>query len=864
MKFAPLPPDENERVAELNRYQTLDTLPEQEFDDLTLLASHICDTPIALISLVDSNRLWFKSKVGLDVAEAPRDIAFCSHAILEKDVFIVQDALKDERFHDNPLVIGRPQVRFYAGAPLQTATGHQIGTLCVIDQVPRHLTPEQTFALQALARQVVSQLELRLLLRQEIDAKKQIVATEQKFRAVFEHAPIGLVQLSPAFEFLEANPAFIEWLGYTLEELKGLKVLDVTHPDDLNKSQGQLDNLSKSDYSLIRFQKRYITKDQRTVWAQVTSKSYCVDGIDDYRIFSAIEDITPIKGLELENEVSKKKVSLLLDIAVIANQSKSVQEALEKTMFSICENVGLSIGHVYFVDENDSHLLIPSRLWYVKDSERFQSFKEMTENMTFRKGFSLPGRVLETKTSHWITDVMENKDFLRERLGTNLGIHSGFAFPILVNGACKAVLEFFSDQVIDKDHSILEIAPELGHHLSQVYERERAQALLKAERDAAERATQAKAVFLANMSHEIRTPMNGIIGMTNLLLGSTTDPASLERLKIIQNCGDALLEIINDILDLSKLEADRVELELIPFSLHSTIQEIVELLNTRASEKGVKLSYCPGEEVPAYIIGDSLRFRQVLTNLVSNAVKFTENGKVQISSKSEKLAEGKWRIEFSVKDTGIGIPQHVRSRLFQSFSQVDPSTTRRFGGTGLGLAICKALCEKMGGEIWVESESGQGSTFSFTFLAGETNSAAFEKEIKTSSTFDPEMGKRHPLRILIAEDNRTNQLVAIGLLGKLGYQAEFVANGKEVLKRLEEQSYSLILMDCHMPEMDGFEATQCILDKYKSGRPRIIALTASTMKEDIDRCYKSGMDGFISKPVTIPSLVKVLEECTPL
>jgi len=366
---------------------------------------------------------------------------------------------------------------------------------------------------------------------------------------------------------------------------------------------------------------------------------------------------------------------------------------------------------------------------------------------------------------------------------------------------------------------------------------------------------------LANMSHEIRTPMNGIIGMSNLLLGTATDPLQIERLTIIQNCGNTLLDLINDILDFSKLEADKTELEWLPFNLTHTAREIVELISTRASEKGLTLSYKHDSEVPAWIKGDVTRFRQILTNLVSNALKFTEAGSIEIHS-SGKLKFGKiWEIQVSVKDTGIGIPEELRSKLFQSFSQVDASTTRRFGGSGLGLAICKGLCEKMGGTISIQSEVGKGSTFTFTIEAEECQ--AFEQQ-KVANPFlevDPEMAKNHPLRILIAEDNRTNQLVAAGLLGKLGYQADVAGNGFEVLKCLESRNYDLILMDCHMPELDGFRTTERILSKYGSHRPRIIALTASTLSEDIERCYSTGMDGFIGKPISISALAKSLVAC---
>ena len=380
---------------------------------------------------------------------------------------------------------------------------------------------------------------------------------------------------------------------------------------------------------------------------------------------------------------------------------------------------------------------------------------------------------------------------------------------------------------------------------------------LIASKESAVAAMEAKSTFLANLSHEIRTPMNGIIGMTNLLLGSTSDPKIFDRLKIIQNCGNTLLDLINDILDFSKLEAGRVELEYNPFPLHRTIHETIELLERRAEEKHIRLQYTYDKNVPEWISGDITRFRQILMNLLVNAIKFTHVGGVTINTKARRLDEDNWEIQCSVKDTGIGIAPELQHRLFLSFSQVDASTTRRFGGTGLGLAICKGLCEKMGGTIWLESQEGKGSVFHFTFHGEECDSLASDRSEPFSESLVN--AKSHPLRILLAEDNRTNQIVALGMLEQLGYRCDVAANGKEVLECLERQNYDLIFMDYHMPVMDGIEATKRIIQDFGGRRrPRIIALTASVMKEDIELCLNSGMDGVIGKPVALEDLVNAL------
>lgn len=377
----------------------------------------------------------------------------------------------------------------------------------------------------------------------------------------------------------------------------------------------------------------------------------------------------------------------------------------------------------------------------------------------------------------------------------------------------------------------------------------------------AELASRRKAEFLANISHEIRTPMNGILGICNLLLSSVKDPGHRDHLKIIQSCGSSLVCLINDILDFSKLEAEQVEFESVPFNLPDLVQEIIYLFSASASEKNVLLSYAPETSTPYSVLGDPGRLKQILANLVSNSIKFTNSGRIQIFSEAKRHESGKLEVQLSVKDSGIGISKENQSKLFNFFSQADASTTRKYGGTGLGLAICRKLCEKMGGKIWLNSEMGQGSTFFFTLLLSE----AQENESIYSSALpievDSKMSEKHPLKILVAEDNQVNQIVAIGLLKQLGYVPDLVSNGREALDRLKLESYDIIFMDYHMPQMDGIEATREIRKQYSDpNRPYIIALTASAMKENVEECFSSGMNDFVSKPVQLTDLTKVLSK----
>ena len=517
-------------------------------------------------------------------------------------------------------------------------------------------------------------------------------------------------------------------------------------------------------------------------------------------------------------------------------------------------------------------------------------------------------------------------------------------------------------------------------------------------------ANEAKSAFLANMSHEIRTPMNGIIGMTSLLHETPLTAEQHDYVETIRSSSDALLTIINDILDFSKIEADRLELESQPFHLRECIEGALDLLAARAAEKNLDLAYQIDHQIPEVFSGDVTRLRQILVNLLSNAVKFTEKGEVILSVNGELIsqdpdgANASYTLQFKVRDTGIGIPADRMDRLFQSFSQVDASTTRRFGGTGLGLAISKRLSEMMGGSMWVESKVGQGSTFHFNIQAtavsaparpylrenqpvlqgkkvlivddnatnrlilsrqveiwqmvpqatdspfmalewlrqGQTydavildmqmpdmdgvalassirklkgvnpdlplvmltslgrrevdeegvNFAAFiNKPVKQSAlynvlvgifsghpvhvlpnkpaesqTFDVHMGERLPLRILLAEDNATNQKLSLAILARLGYHADLAANGLEVLQSLDRQPYDVILMDVQMPEMDGLEATKELRKKLPPEKqPYVIAMTANAMQGDREMCLMAGMDDYVSKPIRIEALMKVLE-----
>jgi PAS domain S-box-containing protein len=653
---------------------------------------------------------------------------------------------------------------------------------------------------------------------QDITAVKQIeterFTDKQFYRELFDNAPTGMVAVNPVTgNFVRVNKVAQELYGYSEEELLGKTVTDLTHLDDLSESKHFNGLLINGQIDRHFVEKRYLKKDGSYFWAH-SIISALKDNVGNTMLFIGnFSDITERKRYDqLLQQWSDAFNHAALGI-VLGN---SVTQRVMAANPAFAGMLGYTVDEI--IDFPILEIYSPS------DRDRVKELIAIANN----------------KGSIQYESRMVSK-------GRN-------EIPVQVN------VEAIKDS---NGQPLYRVAT-----VQDISERQAATKALYEAKEFAERAAQARSSFLSNMSHEIRTPMNGIIGLSELALNQSMSEELREYLSKISASSKSLIGILNDILDFSKLEASGIIIENIPFDLDALLDTIRNLFEERALEKNIGFGIEIGEGVPRDLIGDALRIQQILSNLVSNAIKFTGQGKVNIKIAANKSEQSHCQLTFTVQDSGIGIAETDLNKLFKPFSQVDGSITRKFGGTGLGLAISRDLLKLMGGVFRINSTSGEGTTFSFDLILGlveQVEIRELRNRTKSSAGQLTETLKKagaglHGARILVAEDNRVNQVIVSKFLALAGIEVVIVNNGQEVLDILNQQSFDGILMDMHMPVMGGIEATKNIRSNPAYSVLPIIALTAGVTQEEKDGCLNSGMNDFITKPIDSKILISTLNK----
>ncbi len=813
---------EESRIAALKRIGVMDTLPEKIFDNITALASQICATPIALVSLVDENRQWFKSHHGVDITETPRDVSFCSRAI-ERDeaVFEVQNSFEDARFAKNPLVTAQPGAVFYAGAVLRMASGERVGTLCVIDHKPRKLTAQQSNALKFLADQVVALFELRSATERLVTQDQAFADERVKLTNLLGHMPVGVCLLEdPSHRYTYFNSEFEKLMGAN-REILGKSVKEALPSLQSEALLKILNNIYQTGQSYTAKEVHMpSTEADGTVIERYLNFNYEASRRSDGAIYGIAVTCTDVTEIVLSRKVAEDR-GVHLELALHAAQIGTWTLDLQTHLVTWSDRGAEIFGYAHAGDKDIKDAF--NRV-HPEDRQRVQD---------------KIASAIHSSTGHY-----EDVHRIQIPHGNERWVSaSGQVIYEIKNGQKTPVR--YAGTLID------------------VTESTNVKAEILKSRDEAANANAAKSAFLANMSHEIRTPLGAIIGFTDLL--SERDLPLEERTQYLQTIsrnGKSLTRIIDDILDLAKVESGKLAIEQLEFSLHDLVDEVLDLFRERAKSKSLFLRVIAGPEAPERIISDPTRLRQILINLIGNAIKFTEVGGISLSIDTQEKEDRHLQISFRIKDSGIGLTEEEQSRLFVPFMQADNSTTRKFGGTGLGLALSKRLAKALGGDLLIEESAPMiGCTFNFSISARlPVKGARSLKPLSGAGSKLTSVDVLKGLRVLVADDSQDNQQLLRLILAKYGVSVEFADNGADAYQKAISNPYDLILMDIQMPVMDGYEATRKL--RESGFQKPIIALTAHAMAEERARTKAVGCTTHLTKPIDQAELIWTLEEFT--
>ena len=972
-KSCPIPANETERLEELKLLNLIFSAPEELYDDITRIASTLTGSATAVITLIDENTVWFKSKLGGSANEVPRCDSFCQHTIMGHELFEIKDARKSDLFADNPMVEGEPHWRYYAGVPLTMPGNLNVGTLCILDTKPGELTEIQKQTLTFLASTVVHLMTLRksyaeltttqhmLKVLQEIN--EDFIKTPESKRELFkkmldyvlkitgsEYGFIGEVFLQEGRQVLRTYAITdISWneetaalyqkhaqqgmlftnhetlFGYTLKTGETVVSNDpVNDPRSGGTPKGHpplkcymglaikdsKDNLigmmglanKKTGYTeediaflqpfvttcgtmiiaLKSLQERALVEAENREMQQklITAQSIAKLGSWEYDMqrneVTWSDELYTIYEIPKEGKVLNYKAyhSRLHPDDVERNDAIATQAIRSGKEFTFEERLLFPDGKKKTVLVNGYPILneqgeveriqgttqdITTRKWQEEEVQRFFDLAVDLFCIASNNGYFLRTSRSFTTTLGYSETELREKPFLELVHPEDRERTMGEIDFILRGGTSRN----FENRYLSKKNEYVTLSwtatfdaesQLIYASAKDVTERKALEQNLLESQIAAEKA-QAKDTFLANMSHEIRTPLNAIIGFNDILSQTTLTEEQRRNVNFIANASKTLSVLINDILDISKLESGKLDLEHEPFEVEKVVRQVVQMHASKAKAKGIKLMLNYDTEIPDVLMGDETRLSQILINLISNAIKFTESGSVEVRVVDAKQFEDLVSVQFEVKDTGIGIRKDKLDLIFERFTQAESYTTRIYGGTGLGLNIVQSLVELHHGKLDVKSEWGVGSSFSFTIdypIAGAADLKSLE-----DGRHLLEAARLEGMNILLVEDNEHNQILAETYLMKHHATVEIAANGNIALGLLKNKSYDVILMDIQMPIMDGL-ATTVLLRKEMRIETPVVACSAHAMASERQKCREAGMNDYISKPYTEEILVNTL------
>ncbi|GEM_PF-2142677 len=791
--------DESERLIQLYRIGILDTPPEQEFDDIARMLALVFDTPFAAITLIDHSRQWFKALEGkLDVCETRRDESICTYTIASDDILVIPDTLTDPRAANIPLVAGETRIRFYAGVPLRLSSGARVGALCALGQKPAEITAYQREMLTLLGRQTVKLIEQRH--RQQINAwLAQLFARCDLM--------VSLLDLDSGINVF-TNAAWDQhYTGGDADALEMLRHLlpDVDNADLLDLVQNGSDQPRRWSNTRVVFPQG----DASIANVQLIPDSAEAPPGSRRKLLVVIDDQADIHRARQEASEASFRANLLEKVASITQNPVIITDAA---------------GQIEWVNP---------------------SFESIT-------GYAL-GEVLGRRPGSFLQGEETDPEAV-VRIGEHLRGGRGLRQEILnyAKNGRKYWQELDIQPAHDQNGKLTHfIAVQTDITLRKTQE----QAMRNAHAEA-ERISQMKTRFLANVSHEIRTPLNGILGIAQYL-GRSVPEAFRQDINILHRSGEHLLNLLNEMIDLSALEAGILDIHLEPFSPDEVLQDVFTLFETSAATKGLELRLNVDEPLAGrWFNGDAKRLRQVLMNLVGNAIKFTREGNVQLSCVSAPADDQLVSLKFSISDTGPGIRQEDKQRIFRRFSHLDAPEA----GAGLGLSISRQILRRMNSRLMLESTVGEGSCFAFEIAMAPAEPLANAREHSTRLIEEADFTDAGP--ILVIDDNETNLRVMQSLLASLGATDVRLANSaQQALERQDSQDIAIAFVDIRMPGMDGFEFLERFRDLTRNSptQPAMIACTALDGGAERQAIMARGFDGYIAKPVTLAELVELLQ-----